>query len=416
MKSIRQIIRIAFTGLAILIAASVPAAAGPTKLIPNLSLRQEFLDNILYTKNNEKEDFITIVSGSILLERKTQRLKARANARLDHIMYMDYDQLNDTDKFISANSDYRITERLNMGAGANFSKDSFRGTQLESTGLVLSGDRTRKDFNLSGGYKLTEISHCDVIAGYGQGDIQRALEDEENENLSLRMDYSHDISQYFKNTTFLGGLYYYQFDTEINEDLPASSLFNRIKEEYTSDIWQLVSGFSQTLNELLSFHVQAGVTYTDSQESVTRSTDLNHSQSTWSDGSFSTVFLAGLRYQGLYYDAELSASHDVREGSGTKGTVERTSAAFNLDVKLTDTFSAFLKTSCYLNQNERTTTDDFEELTFNFQPGFQYKLTRDFFFSGGYRFTSIEDRRDNTSQESNLVYLKIEKFFEYNMD
>jgi hypothetical protein len=130
------------------------------------------------------------------------------------------------------------------------------------------------------------------------------------------------------------------------------------------------------------------------------------------DKTFGGVISAGLKYDGLYYDMGISFSQDMRGASGTNGAVQRSSVAGNIYGKLTDSFFITLDASCYLNRNERQNQTDTDELTFNIQPGFRYEISKDFTFSGFYRFTSVDNRQDNTISERNLIYFLIKKEFE----
>lgn len=380
--------------------AGLPALAGT--VTPGVAVRQEYLDNILFSDTNQQADLITVVSPTLLLEKRTERLTAWTKMRVAPVLYLDNDQLNDTEKSVRAVTDFRLTERLSLGGDGAWSRASLRGTDLETTGLLLTGDREKTDLSLSADLRLSEISGIGFSAGYGRSDIRRASEDEDNDRFSLSLDYTRDISRHWPNTGMLAGFRYFRYDTEIRDETLS---------DYRSDTFQLLLGVDRDLTERTGFYTRAGLAHVRSEERILNGTDES------SDDSVTALLSAGLHWtgetrSGKIWTADVSAAHDVREGTGTNGTVERTSANFNLSAGLTQAFSAGLKTACYLNRNERSLADDIRELTVYFQPGFRYELDRELVFTGGYRFTTTEDRTADSSTVSNLLFFELTKTFE----
>ncbi|MDA8133610.1 MAG: hypothetical protein M0T82_03220 [Desulfobacteraceae bacterium] len=388
-----------------------PAAGGPTELVPRISIREEYNDNILFSKDNKKKDLLTIASGSIRVERKTERLNSAVDIRAGQKVYADYHDLNTLDTSASANLDFRVTERLTMGVSGAWTEDSLRGYDEDTDGLRLNGDRERLNVSLSGGYNFSEIGRADISLDMERTDIQEPLEKERLEEKRFSLNYSHDLSRIWNNTTGLLGLNYVQYVSEIRGLGGLGYL-----QEYDSDIWQFTVGYSKELTELLSYYIQAGISYTDTRETVTQNTFFGPLSSRSGADSLGTVVVAGITYKTLYYDVALSFSHDVGGGSGTNGAVERTSAAVDLTGRLTEEFRATLNASWRLNQNDRNTGDDLDELTLTLQPGLRYEIGDDTFLTAGYRFISRENRRNDTLTEGNLVYFEVTRQFNYDID
>ena len=388
-----------------------PAAGGPTELVPRISIRGEYNDNLLFSKDNRKKDLLTIASGGIRVERKMERLNANVDAGVRQHMFNRYDELDSTDKSVSAGLDYRVTERLTLGASGAWKADSIRGYDEDISGVSLNGDREVLNLSLSGGYLFSEVGRADISLDMDRSEIQRPLEKEDLTQNQIRLEYAHNLSRIWNNTTGLLGLNYMQYVSEISR-LDGLGSF----QEYDSDIWQFTVGFSKELTELLSYYVQTGVSYTDTRETVTQNTLFGPLSSRSGAESLGGVVVAGITYKTLYYDAALSFSHDVGGGSGTNGAVERTSAAVDLTGRLTDDFRATLNASWRLNQNDRSTGEDLDELTLTLQPGFRYEISDDFWLAAGYRFISRENRRNDTLTEGNLVYFEVTKQFNYELD
>ena len=395
-------------------------SAEPTKIVPFVSLKQEYSDNILFSDDNEKEDYITTLSGMIAVKQKTEVLNAGIQVRLDQLFYHDYDQLDSLDKFFSGNVNYRTTERLGLGATARYSENSRRDQDADTTGLLLSGDREESQFSLSSDYLFSEVTRGDITLGYGLVEVDEINNNEDDDNFKIDISFSKNLSQIFKNTTGILNLSYFRYSADIETTTPGGVITSTAFQEYITDIFQFSTGFSKNITELYSVYCQVGASYSLTDESLRTRNILTGSGVLVSDvispeqedDIWGGVLLAGLNYVGLYYDIGLSLSRDMRGASGTNGAVERTSVAGNIDGKLTDKFSFTLDASYYLNKNERNNQADTDELTLNIQPGFKYKFDHDFKLSCFYRYTSVENRQNNTSSERNLIYIVIKKEFE----
>ncbi len=382
-----------------------PALSDPLKIVPVLSLTQAYDDNILFSNNNEEQDFITTASGRIHIKQKTRRLDARLKGKLDKVIYQTLSEYNSLDKSLSGQADYSVSERINIGAHAQYVQDSQKDSKLESSGLVILGDRKTKDFSLSGSYLFTEKIMGKIDMGFRKETIKKNLDKENNEIASTSWTLSKDLSQNFSGTTGLFSISYFNSESAINEYFADNTIESY--KDYTSDIWQIYSGFSKDISEHYTFYIQAGGNYSKTREEAR--TASNHSIQ--ESDRFGGVFFTGLNYSGEKSKVKIDVSHDLRQGSGTNGAVERSSVTFGVEHKVTDNFSATFKTYSFLNKNKRETSADIDDLTFNVQPGFKYKIGNGLILSGMYKATVIENRQDNTSSKRNLVYIGITKTF-----
>jgi hypothetical protein len=401
--------------MAVFLVIVLPPAgsAGPDKVQPYVSLKQEYSDNILFSSANEQEDFITTGTGGILLSRKDERTDAKLDAKLLRLLYWDNDQLDSTDGGILGSWKYKATERFGIGATAEYSKDSRRDKDTDTTGLVLSGDRERTDFSVSSDYLFSELSRGEVTGGYGTSKIDEINDDEDSNTISLNFAFTRNLSKTFANTTGLLNFSYLHYTSDV-ETIAPGLITTTSYRDFASDVFQLYGGFSKDITELYNIYVQAGASYTDTTEGLRIRQDLGGlvisdvRSADQSSGSLGGVLATGLRYDGLYYDVGLSVWGSV----GTNGTAERSSVSLEIDGKLTDEFFLTFDTSFYLNRNERKTLSDLDELSFNLQPGFRYKFTDTLTLTGAYRYTSVENRQNDSTSERNLVYFMLRKDFD----
>jgi predicted porin len=408
----------------VLVLWSCAALADPDSVTPFISINQQYSDNILFDEDQAEADWITAIVGGLTLERKTQRLDTSFTGRLKQRWYADNGELDSLDGFASGSIDYRLTERLSLGGTADYSKDSTRDRDTDTTGLRISGDREKYGFSVSSDYLVSEKITAGIEVRYGNTEVEEDDELEENDSFNVTVSFSKDLSETFKNTTGLLNLSYLRYTADIDHQYPPYLQYPGIlvstetSQEYTSDTFQVSAGFSRQLTEILDIYCLAGASFSQTDENTNSRTSLTQSGNlirrtdvTDEDNTWGGVFSTGVNYKGLKSSMGLALSRDMRGASGTNGVVQRTSLSGNVRHRLTEELSLNLKASCYLNENERTNRDDTEDLTFNVQPGFRYRFTQTLFLSGYYRYTHLDDRIEDTQTERNLFSLTLKKEF-----
>lgn len=387
--------------------------AGPGKIVPYVSVSQEYSDNYRFLETNEVEEFVTTLTGGLNLLYNSERTNARLNGKIYHLFHWDNDQLDATDGGVNGSVQHQLTERFGLGASADYSRDSRRDADTETTGLILNGDREKINGSLNSSFMFSETLSIQVTGGYGIVDIEESNLDEDDASISANISLTKNLSKTFKNTTGLLTLSYLNYSSDIDTVVGTGATYYSYLE-YESDVFQLYTGFSKNITELYSFYLQAGASYTRTSENrllvfpgVGEVPTPESKNDTWGG-----VLLSGLNYDGLYWDVGLSLSHDVRGSSGSNGTVERSAVSLDISRQIAEKFTASLAASCYLNKNERTTQADLEELTYNISPKLSYRFWDTFSLSALYRYTNIEDRTANTNKERNLFLITLRKKFE----
>ncbi len=412
------------TGMILLVAGIVPlhAFGDPLKMVPSISVKQEYNDNILFENSIRDEDFITTISPEFSVKQKGERLQASLSAGVDQILYWDFDALNTLDMDVDARVRFQATERLGIGVSGRYSEDSRRDRETDLTGLVLAGDRDRTNISLFSDYFVSEKTKATLTLSYADDTID-APDDEQSESYKADLAFTRNLSEWFDNTTGLLNFSYTNYgsdDRNQSADIPLAGLTTVSNQDYGFDQWQVYAGFSKNITELFSTYLQAGAGYTRSDESVLTQTFVTDtgtdflapSLTSSTDSNFNGVLIAGVDYDGLYYNAGLSFSHDARGSSGVNGLVERTSVSADLSKKISSELTATLSGSCYLNRTDRSIGADDDDLTYSVRTGLRYKFSQDLRLSCYYRYRSLEEREQDTERHQNLVYFMINKTFE----
>ena len=141
----------------LLILSSSIALSAEVSLLTSVGLRQEYNDNILYTRSNEIDDFISYAIPSLDFDYRTEIFNISALAKLEGLLYWDNSDLNTINQRYELSSTYRLTERWSVSAEGFYIGDTTLDSQLEETGIVgVRQDRDR--FNAGAGldYALSE--------------------------------------------------------------------------------------------------------------------------------------------------------------------------------------------------------------------------------------------------------------------
>ena len=155
------------------------------KLIPSLAVREEFNDNIFGSSSDTLDDFITTLYAGLVLIERTERLDLKLSGEIAPFFYAEYTDLNDIDQNYWGNIGYRISSELRVDAKALYDVSNRPDRDIETTGLLLSTDRRkRQEYGLGLDYTFTEITAMAFSVGYLQDKW-----DDENLNRQNLKDY-----------------------------------------------------------------------------------------------------------------------------------------------------------------------------------------------------------------------------------
>ena len=120
---------------------------------PKITIRGEYNDNVLFSRNNILEDFITQISPEFSINADSEQTKIALNSRIISESFVDNSELN-TLKTNNDLSVQRIWNAQNISLfKVSFTKDSTLETELQKAGIVaIRSDRYRYELDLSHTY------------------------------------------------------------------------------------------------------------------------------------------------------------------------------------------------------------------------------------------------------------------------
>ncbi|KPJ77255.1 MAG: hypothetical protein AMJ54_08725 [Deltaproteobacteria bacterium SG8_13] len=369
------------TVFACLMSLAPPGGAGAEgfDLVPNITLREEYNDNIFFSVQDQDSDIITTVSPGLNILERTERLNLALTGRLDGIYYADLPELDAVDQHYRGHLGYQFTERLGLLSDAGYIEDSRPDRDVFETGLVQSAQTRKRRFFLVGGdYRSGDNTSNNLFYRYEQSDY---ADQQLADSRVHAVDFQHtwDARRFFEETLGHLDLGY------ANADFSTSQV-----ESVSGTI-----GAAWNATELWRLKVDLGARYTV--------TDFLTADTT---RDLSGVGKATIEYRDVYTSVNLVFLHDLREARGRGGTAYRTELTGWAGYRLSEKFRLTLSAGYFLNRSRQETGSivEVDTQTLRVRPGLRYEFTEDLAAEAAYNYTRVRDDIARTSATQNLVF------------
>lgn len=124
---------------------------------PAVSVTQEYNDNILFSRQEEQDDFIAKLKPSIEIIGQTEQTQFKLNSSVTGEKYFDHSNLDTLVTDNTASLNHYWSRQLSTSLSASFTKDNVLETEIERAGLTgVRKDRYRYAFDLSGTYAFSD--------------------------------------------------------------------------------------------------------------------------------------------------------------------------------------------------------------------------------------------------------------------
>jgi len=369
------------------------------KLIPSLTVRGEYNDNIFYSADDTEDDFITTISAGLELIERTERLDLNLLALLSPFFYADYNDLDDIDQNYMGRVSYKINPSFGVNADALYDVSNRRDRDVETTGIVVSNDkRKRGAAGIGFDYTITEKSAMALSFDYLKDKYDSTNIDRQDlEDYRALLGFTHKLSQFERPT--IGRLNFgferYQFE---GQDIQTSDTYNYFGT-VGAQHW-----FSETVNLLIDF----GARYTDADfltlQLVPPFGIVEDNNKGWG-GTGQAI----LEIQGELTRGSIRIAYGVLPASGRGTTVQRSDVVLNLRTKLSERSVIAIATGFYNNKadGDEFSLRELDENTFFIRPTLRWEIFDKFTLDAGYMFNYVDDRVANDDVRRNLVYLQV---------
>jgi hypothetical protein len=395
----RRVLPVLITLPAVLLFCKI-ARADDFQIIPSLSARQEYNDNIFLSEADTIDDFITTLSGGLEVIERTERLDSSLSARVARFFYADNTELNEIDQFYRGRINYRMTPKLDFGGNAAYIVDHRPDRDVAVSGLPLGSERrSRLDVAGNLGYRVSEITAASMSYELHREDFNgRKFTDFETRSAVVGV--TQDLSAWLEATVGRSSFGYQHYDSDTSE---VDSLVCRL-------------GGLHRFSERLNLDVELGARYTDSTfdtiDLVLVPPDSDSIQPTIIQES-KTGF-GGLGQINLDYNWErtfgrFAVGHDIQPASGTVGVANRTALTFTLHHRPSYNMNIGLFAGFFRNRADadQFSANEIDLFSITIRPTFRWKLDDNFTLEGGYMLSYLDNKADDTKTHRNFVFLQI---------
>ena len=386
--------------ICLLIASSVRGAE--SKLIPRISIRETYNDNIHFSTRKEKHDFISTITPLLRWNCQTEKTWTTANAQLNVIRYSKEDDLDKINQQYNLTHNYRATELFSLNIDASFIKDSTLESG-EETNLVFK-QSDRDSYNIRPGISLylTELNSLNLNFRYSKTDY----EDPQYTDYDIYdgiMEFVHIISEEGATFSAQGGYTHYEY--EISD----------------MDNYSFHLGLTYPFTEKLKLSAWAGARYTESEYEVRELepvywpgtqfiTGYQSVKKTESDTSWGWLSYLALTRAFAHGSVSLSINRELTP-SGYGETIERDRATLSLDCRFTELFTGSFSGSWSRSESESKYRDT-DEQSYTLRPSLRWRITAHTVTELSYQYRKIENMNTDAIEDRNTIFLGFTIYWE----
>ena len=384
MVSIKKVTIMFFCNCLIISLLSFPfvAVAQDITFEPSIILGGEYDDNVLFTRTDEIDDYLAVISPSLTLNYASELFKLDAEGIVDVLRYADQNDLNTENQRYAIDAGYQLMERWSLSGDFSYIKDTTLDSELEETGIVYAReDRERFKAGAGLSYQVSELSYMGVNYAYSKTDYdEEGLEDYDSS--FIRLSY---------NRRFNNGI----------DTFTVAPRYTR-GSSVTSDVdgYRLNFGWTHLPSETYRLRVFAGLRYTEQD---------------YKDGRDNTSNWGGVADINLEKKGE---THSVLVGFGSDiylrpstGELEQVYKIYcNLTRRVTERFRAGVNSRLSLAQpDDADAINDKEIWYLTVTPSLSYRLTEKHSLQLSYSYQQEYDKNieDDERSDRNRVWLSL---------
>jgi hypothetical protein len=389
-------------------------------LVPQLLFDGNYNSNVFFDSDEDdpQDDYIYMIAPGLLWRRHSEQLLSELFAQGRFFRYQDLEDLDKTDQLYRGKVDFTATEHMTVGASGSYIVDNQIDRDIDATGLLLgTAERQRQKYRGFGNLLVAERTNLNLSGGYSQDRFDQE-EFWNNWGADAALGLNHQLKTW-PNTTLQGQLTYRHFAFDRDQTSNAGNIETRVEEDNTTDNFALTIGAENRKTERLILVFSGGARYTlqESENHIRQRLqigegeylDIGVESSDNNDEAWGFVGNASLAYRGERNEVSLGVSHDIKPLSGSGDTAQRTSLTGTWWFQMTTEWRFNAAASYYWNRSDDngSSAQDVDTTTFTASPRVRYAFTRDLYMEGQYRYTRVEDREDEETNQRHLASVSL---------
>lgn len=365
----------------------LPVIAADVTIIPSLSLKGEYNDNVYYDRINEVDDYIGHINPALKFDYVSELLALKANADVDFLYYSDETDLDKKNQLYELEGGYQIFERWKISGDYSYRKDTTHDSYLEETGRVTELEDVRR-YIAGGGlsYEINERSDIDIDYAYS---IIYYEDDSstDHERHTIALSYNNIL----KNNLDIISL------QPSYSHINAYSSYENLDISET-DTYVLAFIWTHPFNETLLLKSKLGGRYTEQSYN-----DERQDQDNWSG-----VADINLTKTAQNYSVRMGYFHDLyTDSDGDQIEVYRIYC--NIDRKMTERLRFRIYGTLYRSSEDALSDNDNDEDTrfYKITPSLYYEITENHYLELGYSYSNENIENEIGERDRHRVWLNI---------
>jgi hypothetical protein len=374
------------------------AEADNFQVLPSVLVREEYNDNIFLSAEDEIDDFITTIAGTLEISNRTERLDASLFGRVAPFFYKDNDELDDTDWLVDGRINYWFTPLFSARANAGYLEDNRPDRDVDVTGVLLSPlTRRRTTAGADTNYIFSETTAADLSYRFQQDNFkERDLLDFDAHDISFGS--THNLSGWWETTTARFNIGYGYYDYETTQ----------------TDLIYATLGVEHRFSEKFSALIDLGPRYNHSDFETVELREVfpgifqprvvDDSSSEWGG-----VGNLEMNYRAERTFSSFSVSHGIFPASGRPGPTERTTARFAISHRLAEKLRINVPAGWIRNKAEgdQFSIDEIDQDALYIRPFIRWEFYDQFTLEAQYNFTYVFDHDDDNERYRNLIFVQL---------
>jgi len=375
----------AIAATAAALALLLPAAAGAYdfRLTPSVGVREEYNSNVYFTRDDERDTWLTTVSPALEMSWRTERLDASLEGAGYRRTYSEDSDLDAFDSAVRGRFAWKFSPEFRLSARGEFRRESRPDRYFDEAGLPVDATKDyRQTYSATAEWAATDKSLLSASYGFDRRDYP----DVPNRDFDIHsggLGFVHDLSWFTALT-----------QARVNFGYSRGSY-----ETIEIDSCSLTAGLYRSVHELWSVMANAGAQHIRSEFDDFFGQPRKTDHTGWTAD-------ASLIYTGETSNASFTFSHGLSPAYGYSGATIRTAAMLSLERRFVHDISATLSTGYYINKSDAGdySTQDIDERSFVVRPGLRWKASKYVALDAAYQYRHIDYRLGGGNASQQLVY------------
>lgn len=363
----------------ILLISVLPAMARDVSLLTSLDITGEYNDNILFSHNEKKSDYLATLSPGLTFDYSTELISLNSYVAFDISRYADKKIYDNENQSFGLKGNYRLSEKMTFKGDISYRYDTTLDSYLEETGnITLRQDL--QHYRIAGGfsYKVSGLSSMGIDYAFRKRDYE----------LDESVDYDRNrISLSFNR----------RLKSE-RDVITIQSSFSRLDSDYNEvDDYGLSAGWSHQPSERYSIKVRLGGRYT-------RVTPHGEDRTNWNSGGTADI---SLQKKGEVSSIRVAYRRELNySSSGEAINVDRIYC--NLDRQMIERLSVRFRGNFYRTESERKVNKR-NNRYFTITPSLIYQITEKYALELAYNYSWQKDKAlsEDVKRDRNRVWITL---------